>query len=330
MDVALLAAWFERTKRELPWRGSPSPYQVWISEVMLQQTRAAVVVEYYHRWMERFPSVEKLAEASLEEVTKAWEGLGYYARARRLHLAARYFVEHHGGKIPEKREELERVAGLGPYTVGAILSFAFHKRAAAVDGNVVRVLTRFLGLEEDVSKPSVKKRLWAYAEEVLPEEKPWVVVEALIELGSTLCSRNVQCGICPLQSGCRGFASGRAEELPVKRKKVPMTVLEREVAVVLAEGAVLVKKVEEGNVMAGLYEFPYWDRGMGEAWDLGAEREKILPVVCHTFTRFRVVLYPSVWKILGKKEVSGYEWVEIDLARRLPFSSGHRRVLAFL
>ncbi len=171
----LLKKWFIEHKRDLPWRDSPSPYSIWVSEIMLQQTQASVVVDYFIRWMERFPTIRSLAESSLELVLKMWEGLGYYSRARHLHEAARYFLEQHEGNIPADREELEKVKGLGPYTIGAILSFAFHLRSPAVDANVARVLARYFCIEEDISprQSSARRwRIWEIAEQILPDEEP--------------------------------------------------------------------------------------------------------------------------------------------------------------
>ena len=154
---------------------------------MLQQTQVAVVIPYFLHWMQRFPTIHHLAKASLDEVVKAWEGLGYYSRVRHLHEAAKYLVEHFNGQLPSEEEDLKKIKGLGPYTIGAILSFAFHQKKAAVDGNVIRVLTRYFGLEEDISKVATVNKLRQLAQELLPDEEPWIVNEALIELGATLC-----------------------------------------------------------------------------------------------------------------------------------------------
>ena len=189
--------WFLQSQRSFPWREDRSPYSVWISEVMLQQTQARVVIDYYQRWMKKFPDIEHLARAPLEEVIKQWEGLGYYVRARNLHKAAQYLVEHHQGIFPSSRELLEKIPGIGPYTVGAILSFAFHQKAAAVDGNVIRVLTRLFAMQEEVQTQSSKKWLWKCAENLLPEKEPWILVEGLIELGATVCTLKPKCSQCP-------------------------------------------------------------------------------------------------------------------------------------
>lgn len=188
IDTSALHQWFREMNRPFPWRENPNPYRVWISEVMLQQTRASVVIPYFERWMELFPGPHVLARAPLEEVIKAWEGLGYYGRARHLHEGARQIVHQFNGLLPSKREQLEKIKGLGPYMVNAILSFAFHQRAAAVDGNVSRVLARHFMIEDDIARHATKKRIQAFADEVLDIKKPWITAEALIELGATLVS----------------------------------------------------------------------------------------------------------------------------------------------
>lgn len=320
--------WFERNRRDFPWRREKTPYRVWISEVMLQQTRAAAVVPYFERWMELFPDVKTLAEARLEEVIKAWEGLGYYSRARNLHAGAKEIVEKFGGKIPDGKEALESIRGLGPYTVGAILSFGFQKRAAAVDGNVVRVLSRYFLIEENVSKAAVKRRIQKRAEEFLDEREPWVTAEALIELGATHCAPRPRCEGCPLQSGCKAFREKKAEALPIKNQEAKTVELKRVVFWIEAEGKVLVRKGEAGRVMADLYEFPYVE-GEREGVCLGFKKwraVKRLSEISHTFTRFKAHLKPLMVKA-EMREVSGYVWVEKERLGELPFSSGHRKIL---
>lgn len=329
-----LCRWFKEEQRTFPWRGTPTPYEVWISEVMLQQTQAAVVLPYFERWMEHFPTIHSLAQASLEEVIKIWEGLGYYSRARNLHAAARYLVQVHGGELPRDRKVLESIKGLGPYTIGAILSFAFHQKAAAVDANVARVLARFFLIEEDIARPAVKKELQRRTEILLPEKEPWVTMEALIELGAQVCQKQPKCYRCPLQSHCAAFHQGKASVLPIKGGKKQYVSLLRLVPVIHAENEVLVRKGVAGKVMADLYEFPYFEiprslleKEMRALLGLDLLFSRDLPEEVHSFTRFRVRLLPSLWKSLEKRPVVGYEWVPWAQLVRLPFSSGHRRIL---
>ncbi len=334
MDIVALHRWFKEMRRSFPWRGRVTPYRVWISEVMLQQTRASVVIPYFERWMELFPNLQTLAQASLEEVIKAWEGLGYYSRARHLHEGARQVMTQFGGEIPAKREELEQIRGLGPYLVGAILSFAFHQRAAAVDGNVARVLTRQQLIEDDIARSATKRKLQMLADGVLDEKKPWVTAEALIELGATLCVQRPLCSICPIQESCKAFKENRVEDFPVKSKDVPITILPRSVAVIEEGDAVLVKKGGKGKVMADLYEFPYF-QGLEQPlpqhvlslWGLHTMFVRSLPLVQHRFTRYQARLFPIHLRASERKGIPGFEWVSLDAVRELPFSAGHRRVL---
>ena len=326
-NMRKLDEWFLQNRREFPWREAPTPYRVWISEVMLQQTRAVVVIPYFERWLTLFPDVPVLAAAPLTQVIKAWEGLGYYSRARNLHRGAQQIVDRFGGQIPSKREDLESIHGLGPYTVGAILSFGFHQRFAAVDGNVTRVLARYFWIEENVSKQSVKRKIAQAAESVLDAEEPWVTAEALIELGATICTPKPKCAVCPLQAQCLG--QHRAELLPIKNEEKAVTQLERVVVLIESEGRILVKKGEAGKVMADLYEFPYFERGVNVERRLGLKvtiLEK-LPMVTHTFTRFKARLYPIYCKTDLPKQIGGYEWVPCAILPELPFSAGHRRIL---
>jgi len=306
----------------------------------LQQTQVAVVIPYFERWMIRFPTISILAAASLEEVIKEWEGLGYYSRARNLHEGAKYVVQHYKGELPANREDLSKIKGLGPYTVGAILSFAFHQRAAAVDGNVLRVLARFYGLEDDISKGPTVKKMQTMAEALLPEEQPWLIAEALIELGATVCCRVAKCFECPLNKGCEAYARGMADRLPVKSGQSKTIALYRAVAVVTHEDRFLVKLGTKGKVMADLCEFPYFefttDQIEKDAVVTRVEKElkldvkwiSELPSVKHTFTRYRAMLMPHRFIADKAITIDGYEWMSVETLKKKAFSSGHRRILA--
>jgi A/G-specific adenine glycosylase len=336
-DADLLKNWFKSVRRDLPWRQVNEPYAIWISEIMLQQTQVSVVKEYYLRWMARFPTIASLATAPLEEAIKMWEGLGYYSRVRNLHEAAQFLIDHHGGDLPSTKEELAQVKGLGPYTIGAILSFAFHQKAAAVDGNTMRVLSRYYGITDDIQKSSTLKKIWNIAEEILPEHEPWVVVEGLIELGATICKRDPSCFLCPLRERCSAYKEGSQGVLPKKGKKVEITFLSRQVFVIAYEGELLVRKGETGKVMADLYEFPYMDISKKnefpfsfDAKKLCCPRPKTLPEIAHSYTRFKVRLFPTLWKALEKFEAPEYEWISWQKVNKYPFSSGHKRILNHL
>lgn len=341
-QVLQLKEWFLFQRRDLPWRENASPYAVWVSEVMLQQTQVAVVIPYFMRWMEQFPSIHALACAPVEEVLKAWEGLGYYARARNLHEGARYVVEHYAGELPSTEIELKKIKGLGPYTVGAILNFAFRKKAAAVDGNVLRVLARYYCLEDDICKPKTVRKIQALTYDLLPDQEPWIVSEALIELGATLCSRTPKCLDCPLHESCTGFLSGKSGDLPVKSAKAATTALFRSVAIIVCKGHVLISKGAKGKIMADLFEFPYFEmihpqqsleeqkEAIAEKFGINLQWERSLPEIKHSFTRYRALLIPQLYKTKKLQEINGFEWHPIEGLRQLPFSSGHRRLLSSL
>lgn len=340
MDCEKLRTWFLSDKRDLPWRQTTDPYAIWISEVMLQQTQVAVVIPYFMHWMERFPTIRQLAEASLDEVIKAWEGLGYYSRARNLHAGAQTIVRDFNGQLPSNEEQLNQIKGLGPYTIGAILSFAFHQKKAAVDGNVLRVLTRYFGLEDDIAKGPVQKKLRQVALDLLPEEEPWVINEALIELGATVCQRKARCAECPLNKSCVAFKQGMTDRLPVKSKGAGVEKLYRAVAVIRCGSSYLVKRGEKGIVMSDLYEFPYFELGgkehfsseqvrttINQTFALETELHDELPEVQHGFTRYHVRLYPVLLTCPHPKAITGMEWFPKDILKQLAFSSGHRRIL---
>lgn len=339
-ELTQLKHWFLCQARDLPWRDSPTPYAVWISEVMLQQTQVSVVVPYFERWIKRFPSIEALANAPLDVVLKQWEGLGYYARARHLHEGARYVLENFNGELPSSPEQLKQIKGLGSYTIGAILSFAFHQREAAVDGNVVRVLARYYALTDDVGKAKTMKKIQVLAEDLLPEHEPWVVAEALIELGATVCTRTPGCLQCPLKNSCNGYLKGMADQLPVKSNKTTTESLYRAVAVVFCGDRLLVSRGAKGKIMADLYEFPYFEVDQGRIdnhtlqqlldkhFPFKVEWRQALSQVSHSFTRYRALLTPHLFSVSQPGEVLGYEWISLDVLKTLALSSGHRRIFA--
>jgi A/G-specific adenine glycosylase len=334
IDTLAFHNWFRAHRRAFPWRENPTPYRVWISEVMLQQTRTSVVIPYFERWMQLFPDVYSLAGASLEQIIKAWEGLGYYNRARHLHEGAKQIVRHFDGTLPSTKEELEKIKGLGSYTVNAILSFAFHQRIAPVDGNVMRVLSRYFLIEEDISKQATKRKIQEHANWMLDEKKPWVTAEALIELGATVCHTKPFCDFCPLQNSCQALKQNRTSELPFKAKESPLTILVRSVAVIEHNDYLLLRKEKPGKVMADLYEFPYFEgleqpliQYLRSVFHLEASFVRSLPFIQHRFTRYAAHLFPIHLRALKRGPIPDFEWVHIDQIHILPFSAGHRRIL---
>lgn len=253
-----LCAWFEASARDLPWRRTRDPYAIWLSEIMLQQTRVETVVPYYERFLGRYPDAASLARAEVDEVLSMWSGLGYYRRARELHAAAREVVERFGGELPSEASELKKLPGIGAYTAGAISSIAFGRAEALVDGNVARVLSRIEGIEDDIRSVAGSKRLWATAMRLVPAENPGAFNESLMELGATICTpRDPACGACPVRWACEAARTGRQGSLPVvgaRSAKVPVVKM---VAAVVRHGSeVLFARRAEGGLFGGLWEPP--------------------------------------------------------------------------
>lgn len=335
-----LQSWFLQNRRDFPWRTNPTPYAVWISEVMLQQTQASRVIDYFLRWMQRYPNVEELAKSPIEEVLKMWEGLGYYSRARSLHQAAKEICERFNGKIPDDSEKLSSIKGLGPYTVGAVLSFGFQKRHPAVDGNVMRVLTRYFAIGDDITKAKTVRSLRELTLSLLPETNAHVLSEALIELGATVCRPKPSCERCPLALSCKSYTQATTHVYPVKSTKVQYESLYREVALIFCGDKFLVRPGKEGIACTGLYEFPYFEtteNGLSfrevqklvqSELKLQATFDSYLDDERQSFTRFRVTLFPKRFTVKEMHSVSGHVWCTKEEAAALTFSSGHKRLLA--
>lgn len=253
-----LVTWYEAEKRDLPWRRERDPYKIWVSEIMLQQTRVDTVIPFFHQFMEQFPTVESLAYADEEAVMKAWEGLGYYSRARNLQSAVREVAESYGGTVPADKEEFLSLKGVGPYTGGAVLSIAYGLPEPAVDGNVMRVMSRLLALWDDIAKPASRKVFEQAVRHVMYEEDPSSFNQALMELGATVCTpTSPACLLCPVQNHCEAFEQGVQRELPVKTKKKSDKKVRMGAVVLQApDGTVLIEKRPEKGLLANLWQFP--------------------------------------------------------------------------
>lgn len=252
----LLLKWYDEHGRVLPWRGIRDPYRTWVSETMLQQTRVETVRGYYERFLARFPDVAALAAAPEDEVLKLWEGLGYYSRARNLHQGAQQVMNEYGGVIPSDVESLRKIRGIGPYTAGAISSIAFDRPVAAVDGNVIRVVSRLTGIRENVGVPSVRRLLEERAGMLVPPERPGDFNQALMDLGSAVCTPGTPaCEQCPLAAICDAYAAGDAEDLPVLPRKAPPKQLAHDVCIIFSGDRVLMRQRTEA-LLKGLWVFP--------------------------------------------------------------------------
>lgn len=253
-----LLHWYDVSRRVLPWREEPKPYRVWVSEIMLQQTRVEAVKPYFERFLTALPTVQALAQASEETLLKLWEGLGYYSRVRNLQKAARIICEEHSGVIPGSSETLKLLPGIGTYTAGAIASIAFGEVCTAVDGNVLRVLTRLLAREWDIKSAAVKQQVTQLVQEVLPHDRAGDFNQALMELGAVVCLPNgmPQCEMCPWQLLCKTREQGRQTELPLKSKKKVRPIQRRRVYLILRDGRVALRRRPESGLLAGMWEFP--------------------------------------------------------------------------
>lgn len=251
-----LLAWYDAHARELPWRGIEDPYRTWVSETMLQQTRVETVLGYYARFLERFPTVEALAQSPEEDVLKLWEGLGYYSRARNLHRGAKQVMDEFGGEIPSAVEALRKISGVGPYTAGAIASIAFGIPVPAVDGNVIRVVSRLTGIRENVGVPSVRRRLDDVAASLVDPDRPGDFNQAVMDLGATVCVPGTpSCDRCPINMHCDAFAAGDAEDLPVLPRKNPPKQLMYDVCLIFSGDRVLMHQRTEA-LLRGMWVYP--------------------------------------------------------------------------
>ncbi len=307
-----LLAWFTARQRLLPWRKARTPYRIWVSETMLQQTQVATVIPYFERWLTRFPTLAALAAAPLEDVLKAWEGLGYYRRARLLHAGAQRVVEAYGGELPDTYDELLELPGIGPYTAAAIASLAFGEAVLAVDGNVKRVASRLFCLPGEPTPRTVRVRLEPY----LPPTQAGAFNEALMELGATVCiPRTPRCSECPVSRDCSAFQAGRVGEFPHPkvRKQVPHH--RRFALVYQQEGKLWLRKRAENEMLGGLWGFVLSD---------SAPQGQQLEPVQHAYTHFKVTATPVL--IATPPEVG--TWIELSCLPSLAMSKLDYKIYA--
>lgn len=354
-----LIDWHQVHQRSLPWRNAPAgqrdPYTVWVSEIMLQQTRVETVVDYYRRWLARFPTLEALAAADQQEVLKAWEGLGYYARARNLHRAAQQVVAKHRGQVPRERATLLLLPGIGEYTVGAILSLAFNQVEPILDGNVKRVLSRVADIDQPIDETATLKRLWGLARAVVeaaPAGEVGACNEALIELGATICTpENPRCLLCPILELCAAAAKGVQNQRPVTapRKTTPHIDV---AAGIIWQGEpfvspLLIAQRPTHKMLGGLWEFPGGKLEPTDA-DLRAclQREIVeelaieiavgeqLTTIRHAFTHFRMTLHAfHARHVTGEPQAIGcadWRWVRLDELECFPFPVTDQKLIRVL
>ncbi len=309
-----LLLWYRENARDLPWRHSPTPYQVWISEIMLQQTRVAAVVEYYRRFLEEAPGPAELAALPEDRLMKLWQGLGYYSRARNLQKAARQILERHGGVFPSRYQDIRALAGVGDYTAGAIASLAFGLPRAAVDGNVLRVVARICADEGDISTPAMKRKVTAALEEILPLDAPGTFNQALMELGALVCLPHGAplCEKCPAAPFCRARLEGRTGELPVKAARKARRVEERTVYLLFHEDQVALRRRPARGLLAGLWEYPNAENGEEALAEWGLEVLSLTPAGTgrHIFTHLEWHMRALAGELAGEDLPRGWVWAD--------------------
>ncbi len=339
-----LLRWYRARRRKLPWRGTKDPYRVWVSEIMLQQTTVQAVIPYYKRWMTLFPDVRSLARAPLRKILKAWQGLGYYRRAQNLRAAAKIIMENHGGRLPEDRDAISKLPGVGPYTAAAVLSIAYRKPYPVVDVNVRRLMMRVLAIRgEPISKHDAA--ILGFLSAVISQRNPGAFNQALMELGARICKpRNPHCPRCPVQSHCSAYRKGLQEVIPRSRKTERAKKVEAVVAVVEREGRYLIRKRPEQGLLGGLWEFPGGKRKPRESRLAALRRElteevgvpshdeKFLAKVRHAYTTFEVDLYAYRCRLEGDPDPrrGPIKWVTSKGLRYYPFPSGSAKIIRHL
>jgi len=342
-SVALLA-WYAQNARNLPWRNHPDPYAIWVSEIMLQQTRVESVIPYFQRWLEKFPDFSTLAQASQQDVLSLWEGLGYYSRARNMHRAAQVIMKEWNGQLPHDPQALAKLPGIGRYTAGAIASIAFGQDAPALDGNIRRVLARLFDVSEPASSLEGKKRLWELAATHLPPGQASAYNQALMDLGATICTPHAPaCALCPLAEMCLARAAGIQEERPVRAARASIPHWTVTAAVIRRNGQVLIAQRPNNGLLGGLWEFPGGKLQPGEELttclrreireELGAEIQVNQPVGIyqHAYTHFRVTLHAFQCQLQCDAtpqalQVQALHWVKLAELPEYPMGKIDRQI----
>jgi A/G-specific adenine glycosylase len=343
-----LLNWYSQRARRLPWREQPDPYAVWVSEIMLQQTRIETVLPYFQRWMERFPNIEALANSSLQEVLASWEGLGYYSRAHNLHRAARMVVDNYEGKLPEDPATLRRLPGIGRYTAGAIASIAFGRDEPALDGNIRRVLARVFDVRQPARSPAGERILWELASQNLPAGQAGAYNQAMMDLGATVCTpRTPDCPACPLVELCQAHALGVEEQRPVLTRRAETPHYTVTAAVIRRDEEILIAQRPLDGLLGGLWEFPGGKLLPGEdlvsclqreiCEELGVEIDvgQAVGVFRHAYTHFRVTLHAFTCKLRNGSEPAAIQvkdlcWVKPASLDEYPMGKIDRQIATLL
>lgn len=348
-DSALQQAlldWFAMHGRDLPWRRAYKPYHIWISEIMLQQTQMDRVVGYFERWLERFPDLAALAAADEEQILKAWEGLGYYTRARNLHKAARIMAAEYGGRIPADHAALLRLPGIGRYTAGAIMSLAFNHNYPVVDANVERLFARLDDIDSPVKEAGNRRYIWQRVQKLLPDGQARLFNQALMELGALICTpKNPRCPACPLMLHCRARRGNTVARRPVLKEKQGTVLIEMATGLLIHQGRVFIQKRPAAGVWADLWEFPGGRIEQGESPAEALIREyreeteleirdlEKARIVKHSYTRYRVTLHCYFCRLTDHAAspnlhaAQEYRWVAPAELHNFAFPTGHRQFI---
>ena len=335
-----LLKWYDENRRDLPWRKNSTPYRIWVSEIMLQQTQVVTVVDYYKRFIKRFPGVAALAGSSESEVLKLWEGLGYYRRARQLHAAAQKVVTDHGGEFPTTFDEVLELPGIGRYTAGAILSISLDQRLPILEGNTIRLFARLMEMKSDPRSRENQNALWEFSESMLPRKRCGDFNQALMELGSEICHpKNPKCLICPLRGECPTAVKGLQESIPAPGRKLKYEKVKEAVVIVERRNKFLVRKCAPGERWAGLWDFPRWKvtsndppaelaEKLHEQTGLGVELKSTVTQIKHAVTRYRIVLdcFRAV-NVSGRLvKRTGLQWMSLEQIEEAPMSVTGRKI----
>ncbi|MDV2581873.1 A/G-specific adenine glycosylase [Alkalibacillus haloalkaliphilus] len=338
-----LINWYSNIKRDLPWRENQDPYRIWVSEIMLQQTQVDTVIPYFEQFMERYPTVYELAKADQQDVLKSWEGLGYYSRARNLHEAVKEVVTSYDGEVPNNKKELKKLKGIGSYTQGAILSIAFDQAEPAVDGNVMRVMSRVLHIEEDIARPKTKTMFEDVVTNVMSQEDPSSFNQGLMELGALICQpKKPKCEQCPVQQHCLAYERGTQTKLPVKTKAKKQ---KREAFFTLIlkneNDQYFIEQRPEEGLLASLWQFPMFSQSEFDEEDFikWFELEHDVKLnVRSDFNQVRHVFSHVIWELdLIVAELNSHDsinlkgnWVEVNELKAYPFPNVQQKVMGEL
>ena len=332
-----LLTWYGHHGRSLPWRGDPKPYAIWVSEIMLQQTRVEAVIPFFEKWMVLFPTIKHLAKASDREVLTAWEGLGYYSRVRNLHKAAKLTIEKFKGKLPQNVEELRTLPGIGRYTAGAIASMAFGMDEATIDGNIRRVFAHVHDLVEPADSPTGEKILWELAAKYLPKGHAGDYNQALMDLGATIClPKNPRCLICPVMKDCKARKAGSQEQRPILKSKKTIPHYISAAGVIIKNGRVLMAKRPTNGLLGGMWEFPNGRvdgdpakgmiRTLEMAYGIKVYKNKSLETIKHAYTHFRVTVHPFLCNLITTGKLIKLRWIKIAELGEYPMGKIDRQI----